>query len=71
MRMQLLTSILNILAYVLPKMGSGGHEGLYPWPLKTMTCGANDIWESEKVHRDSKPSQADSRCHFRAIAFVS
>lgn len=35
-------------------------------PPKLTTCGANDVWKSEKVNRDSRANQADGQYRFRA-----
>lgn len=35
-------------------------------PPKLMTCGASDVWKSEKANCDSRANQADGQDRFRA-----
>lgn len=59
-----------IRVYISPEADTedfGCQNYFYPRPSEPTTYGANDAQRSEKVRRDSRPSQANGRYRFRTI----
>jgi hypothetical protein len=61
---------MNLLVCISPKIDVGYLQRWGTLQLESLevpTCGASDIWETEKSHCDSRPNQGHCQCLLHAL----